>query len=171
MSCQQLRKTHNQLICCFDQLLAYICDNNWQQEVIIKRREGQYPTLTIPCTNALRKVHATTHQVLSFCINTFRVTKDLMIGVNSFVGLCIQLDINIVLFIWGRLTSKKCSIELDGHSLTSLDIYTFKLSLKSHCQGFLDCSLCCSTPFFCAESWKFILEILELIQRYLHWHS
>ena len=50
---------------------------------------GEYSTLTIPCTNALHEVHAVNHQVLSFYINTFRVTKDLMIGVNSFVVLCL----------------------------------------------------------------------------------
>ena len=32
---------------------------------------------TIPCTNVLHKVCTVTHQVLLFCINTFRVTKDL----------------------------------------------------------------------------------------------
>ena len=54
-----------------------------------KRKDGEYLTLTISRTNALRKVHAINHQVLSFCVNTFRVIKDLMIVVNSFVVLCI----------------------------------------------------------------------------------
>ena len=62
-----------------------------------KRREGEYPTLTISCTNALCKVLTIDHQVL-FCINTFRVTNDLMIGVNSFVVLCIWIA-NILLFM------------------------------------------------------------------------
>ena len=35
------------------------------------------------------KVCAVNHQVLSFCVDTFKVTKDLMIGVNSFVVLCV----------------------------------------------------------------------------------
>ena len=52
-----------------------------------KGKQREYPILTIPCTNALRKVRTVNHRVLSFCINTFRVTKDLMIGVNSFVVL------------------------------------------------------------------------------------
>ena len=47
------------------------------------RREGEYPTLTIPCTNALPKVWSGNHRVLSFCINVLRETKDLLIGVNS----------------------------------------------------------------------------------------
>ena len=37
-------------------------------------------------------------------------------------------------------------------------------------EGFLDSSLCCSTPLFWAESWKFLLGILELTQRYLSLH-
>ena len=45
-----------------------------------KRREEEYPTLTIPCTNILHKVHAVNHWILSFCINTFRVTEDLRIS-------------------------------------------------------------------------------------------
>ena len=43
----------------------------------------------IPYTNILRKAHAVNHRVLLFCINTFRVAKDLMIGVNSFIVLCV----------------------------------------------------------------------------------
>ena len=63
------------------------------QEFIIK--EGrEYPTRTIPCTNALHKVCVLNHRVLSFCINTFRETKDLMIGVNKFVVLCVQISIS-----------------------------------------------------------------------------
>ena len=50
-----------------------------------KRREGEYPTLTIPCTNALHKVPSVNHRVLSFCINTLRETKGVLIGVNSAV--------------------------------------------------------------------------------------
>ena len=50
-----------------------------------KRREGEYPTLTIPCTNALLKVPSVNHRVLSFCINTLRETKGALIGVNSIV--------------------------------------------------------------------------------------
>ena len=50
-----------------------------------KRREGEYPTLTMPCTNALRKVPSVNHRVLSFCINTLRETKGTLIGVNSVV--------------------------------------------------------------------------------------
>ena len=57
--------------------------------VHVKRKDRQYLTLTISRTNALRKVHTINHRVLSFCANTFRVTKDLMIVVNSFVVLCI----------------------------------------------------------------------------------
>ena len=54
-----------------------------------KRREGEYAILTIPCTNTLLKVRTVNHRVLSFCINTFGATKDLIIGVNSFVVLCV----------------------------------------------------------------------------------
>ena len=50
-----------------------------------KRREGRYPALTIPCTNALRKICAVNYGVLSFFINGFRITKDLMIDANGFV--------------------------------------------------------------------------------------
>ena len=68
-----------------------------QSRVHNKRRKGRYSTLIKPCTNALRKVCAVNHQVLSSYINTFRVTKDLMIGVNNFVVICIAgIDINIV---------------------------------------------------------------------------
>ena len=52
-----------------------------------KGKEREYPILTIPFTNAPRKACTINHQGLSFCINTFRATKDLMIGVNSFVVL------------------------------------------------------------------------------------
>ena len=48
-----------------------------------KRRKGEYPTLTIPCTNALRKVPSVNHRVLSFCINTLRETKGTLIGVTA----------------------------------------------------------------------------------------
>ena len=50
-----------------------------------KRREGEYPTLTIPCTNALCKVPSVNHRVLSLCINTLRETKAALIAVNSVV--------------------------------------------------------------------------------------
>ena len=48
-----------------------------------KRREGEYPTLTVPCTKVLHKHRKPLGSLI--CINTFRVTKDFMIGVNSFV--------------------------------------------------------------------------------------
>ena len=50
-----------------------------------KREGGEYPTLTVPCTNTLRKVRSINQQVLLFCIKTLRETKDLLIGVNSIV--------------------------------------------------------------------------------------
>ena len=50
-----------------------------------KRRKGEYPTLTIPCTNALHKVLSVNHRVLLFRINTLRETKGALIGVNSVV--------------------------------------------------------------------------------------
>ena len=50
-----------------------------------KRREEEYPTLTIPCTNALCKVPSVNHQVLLFCINTLREAKGALMGVNSIV--------------------------------------------------------------------------------------
>ena len=43
--------------------------------IVHNKREGEYPILTITCTNALHKVCAISHRVLSFCINTIRVTK------------------------------------------------------------------------------------------------
>ena len=52
-----------------------------------KGNEREYPILTIPCTSAPYKVCTINHRVLSFCINTFRAKKDLMIGVNSYVVL------------------------------------------------------------------------------------
>ena len=66
-----------------------------------KRGGVEYLTLTIPSTNALHKVRLVYHQILSFCIDTFRVTKDLMIGVNS----SSYIDINIISFMWASLTS------------------------------------------------------------------
>ena len=56
-------------------------------KVYNKRREGEYLTLTItiPCTNVLRKVPSINHRVLSFCISTLRETKGVLIGVNSVV--------------------------------------------------------------------------------------
>ena len=45
---------------------------------------------------------------------------------------------------------------------------------KTHCrlEGFLDCSLCCSTPLFWADLWKFLSGMLELSRRYLRFtHS
>ena len=41
-----------------------------QPRVHSKRREGECPTLIIPCTNALCKVCTINHRVLMFCINT-----------------------------------------------------------------------------------------------------
>ena len=64
--------------------------NTWLiLRVYNKGKEREYPTLTIPCTNVLCKVHAVNYRVLSFCINTFRAMNDLMIGVNSFIVLCV----------------------------------------------------------------------------------
>ena len=51
-----------------------------------RRREGEYPTLTVPCTSALLKVRAVNHRVL----NTFWLARDLMIGVNIFVYSCLS---------------------------------------------------------------------------------
>ena len=50
---------------------------------------AMYTTLTIPDTNALCKFCTINYQILSFCINTFRVAKDSMMGVNSYVVLCV----------------------------------------------------------------------------------
>ena len=50
-----------------------------QARVHNKRREGEYSTLTIPCTNAPCKVGDINHQILLFCITTSRVTKDSMV--------------------------------------------------------------------------------------------
>ena len=72
-----------------DHIRAQTCKNKVylyiKSRVHNKRREGEYPTLTIPCTNALRKVPSVNHRVLSFCINTLRETKGALIGVNSVV--------------------------------------------------------------------------------------
>ena len=84
-----------------------------------KRREGEYPTLTILHTSTLRKVRAVSHQVFLFCINTFSVAKDLMIGVNSFVVFCIWI-INIISFVWESRTRKKCSNEFNSWTLTTI---------------------------------------------------
>ena len=120
-----------------------------------ERKEGEYPNLTIPSTNALHKVCAVNHPVLSFCINTFRVTKDLMIGVNSFVVLCIQISI--------LYRSSREVLPVRNTRLNSMAGHS-----RPHCwlEGFLDCSLCCSAPLFWAESWEFSLGILELTEGY-----
>ena len=75
-------------------IVTYVCSCSYEftAKVHNKTREGEYLTLTIPCTNGLCKVCAVNHQILSFCINTFRVPKDL-IGVNSIVVLHIQISI------------------------------------------------------------------------------
>ena len=54
------------------------------------------------------------------------------------------------------------------HSRYRTYSYAFQVSLKSHywLEGFLDCSLCCSTTLFSAILWKFLSGILELTQRY-----
>ena len=64
-------------------VLMYVC--MYISRAHNKRREEEYPTLTIPCTNALCKVPSVNHQVLSFYINTLRETKGALIGVNSVV--------------------------------------------------------------------------------------
>lgn len=48
-----------------------------------RREEGRL-TLKITCTNALYEVYAINYQVSSFCVNTYRETKYLLIGVDSF---------------------------------------------------------------------------------------
>ena len=63
------------------------------EEFSSKRREGEYPTLTVPCTKVLQKHCKPLGSLI--CINTIRVTKVLMIGVNSFV-IFIYIDIGIV---------------------------------------------------------------------------
>ena len=63
----------------------YVFTDILYQEFIIKKSEGEYPTLTIPCTNALRKVRSVNYPVLWFCINTLREIKDALIGVNIIV--------------------------------------------------------------------------------------
>ena len=60
-------------------------------------REREYPTLTLPCTNALCKVWSIKHWVLLFCINTLTETKASLIGVNSIVNtIKVDIDISIV---------------------------------------------------------------------------
>ena len=95
-------------------ILVYI---NSRQEFIIKEgREGEYPTLTIACTNALRKVCCVNCQVLSFCIKIYKETNNLLIDVDTFV----YVDINITSFMLGRGTSEKhwnkfrCSVIRDN---------------------------------------------------------
>ena len=66
-------------------------------------REGEYPTLTIACTNALRKVCCVNCRILSFCINIYKETNNLLIDVDTFV----YVDINIASFMLGRGTSEK----------------------------------------------------------------
>ena len=53
------------------------------EELSSTRREGEYPTLTVPCTKVLQEHCKPLGSLI--CINTIRVTKVLMIGVNSFV--------------------------------------------------------------------------------------
>ena len=145
-------------------LPACICHN--------KGREGEYPTLTIPCTNALRKVHAVSHWVISFCINTFKEAKDLMVGINSFCSSFIYRYTYYSVHVrkWNQQEMLKINLMADHsqqHNIVPLGV--FQLTLKSRCwlKGFLDCSLCCSTLLFWAESWKFLWGILELTWRYL----
>ena len=111
-----------------------------------KRSVGEYPTLTIPCTNALHKIRSVNHQVLSFCINTFRVTKNLMIGVNSFVRSSLHIDIDNVSFICKSATSKKRLNEFDGRPLRRHNICLsafFKILLLARgLSGLLTVLLC-----------------------------
>ena len=82
-------------------ILVYITS---RQEFIIKEgREGEYPTLTIACTSALRKVCCVNCRVLSFCIKIYQETNNLLIDVDTFV----YVDINITSFMLGRGTSEK----------------------------------------------------------------
>ena len=66
-------------------------------------REREYPTLTIACTNALRKVCCVNCRVLSFCIKIYKEINNLLIDVDTFV----YVDINITSFMLGRGTSEK----------------------------------------------------------------
>ena len=54
--------------------------------------------------------------------------------------------------MWDSVTSQKLLNECDGQSHTTT--YALQLSIKSCCllKGFLDRSLCCSTPLFCGNS-------------------
>ena len=71
---------------------TYICEHIHMFKVVyiparihIIWREGGHLILTIACTNTLHKDHIFNYWVLLFYINTYRVTKDLLIGINSFV--------------------------------------------------------------------------------------
>ena len=83
-----------------------------------KRREGEYPTLTIPCTNALRKVPSVNHRVLLFCINTLRETKGALISVNRVVlGIVDMVDIDINIVNVSTLTTGRAAMNfMPGHS-------------------------------------------------------
>ena len=76
-------------MCIIMETINYTAPLSMVSKVHNKRKEGEYSTLTIYCTNALRKVHMVNHQVFLFCINTFRITEDLIIDANSFVVLCV----------------------------------------------------------------------------------
>ena len=92
-----------------------------------KRREGEYPTLTVPCTNTLYKVRAIKHWVLLLC---FKVTKDLMTGANSFVVLHVQISISYhsrAEVYPARNTQMNSTA---GHSWCSNNLHTFQFCLK-----------------------------------------
>lgn len=60
------------------------------QKVYNIRRQVEYPIFTVICTNALRKVHTISCQVLLFYINAYKETKSLQIDVDCFVVVCMQ---------------------------------------------------------------------------------
>ena len=62
-------------------------------EFIIKEGRESIQLTQYPVQTHCIKVHTVKHRVLSFCINTFWVTKDLRIGVNNFVVVCVQISI------------------------------------------------------------------------------
>ena len=63
------------------------------KSLVVKEGRESIPTLTVPCTKVLQKHCKPLGSLI--CINTFRVTKVLMIGVNRFV-IYICIDIGIV---------------------------------------------------------------------------
>ena len=73
-------------------------------------------------------------------------------------------------FMWGSVTSQKWLNEFNGQALMIHIHLSAFFKIPCWVEGFLDCSLCCSTPLFWAESWKFLLGILELTRRYLSLH-